>query len=133
LNHRKNTKADPSRLIPLKPTENVELLFVYVLHRPFTSRNASLVVCSHICAIACALKQTFAQCKILLEGTLSGAFGFHECASGSGALIFHGSDSISGFCSFLHINIFSCLGVPQVESKVNYIKCTKVREYTKPF
>ena len=28
LNHRKKMKAEPSRLIPRKPTENLELLFV---------------------------------------------------------------------------------------------------------
>jgi len=52
----------------------------------------------------------------------SGALGFHECGSGSGARFFHGSGSSSGFCSFLHINIFNCLGVPQVEWEINSIK-----------
>jgi len=32
--------------------------------------NASVVVCLHGYAIACARKQTFARCKIFLEGTL---------------------------------------------------------------
>jgi len=50
-------------------------------------------------------------------------------AAGYGALVFQSS----GFCSFSHINIFSCLGVPQVEWKMNYIKYTKLREYTKLF
>ena len=35
-----------------------------------TAWNASLVVCAHGCAIVCALKQRFSQCKIFLEGTL---------------------------------------------------------------
>jgi len=34
------------------------------------SFNASVVACLHGCAIACAVKQTFAQCKIFLEGAL---------------------------------------------------------------
>jgi len=42
---------------------------------------------------------------------------------------FHGS----GFCSFSRINIFSCLGVRRVARKMNYIKYTKLREYTKLF
>jgi len=56
-----------------------------------------------------------------------GALGFHECGSSSGALFFHGS----GFCSFSHISSFNCLGVPQLEWKMNCIKYTKPREYTK--
>jgi len=46
---------------------------------------------------------------------------------------FHGSDSSFGFCSFSQINIFDCLRVPQVEWKMNYIKYTKLNEYTKLF
>jgi len=46
---------------------------------------------------------------------------------------FHGSGSSFGFCSFSHINIFICLRVPQVEWKINYIKYTKLSEYTKLF
>ena len=53
--------------------------------------------------------------------------------SGSGALFFHGSGSNSGFCSFSQINIFYCLGVPQGNGKMKYIKYTKLREYTKNF
>jgi len=45
----------------------------------------------------------------------------------------HGSDSSFGFCSFSQINIFICLRVPQVEWKMNDIKYTKLREYTKLF
>ena len=45
-------------------------IYIYLLHRSLTTWNASLVVCSHGCAIACTLKQTSAQCKIFLEGTL---------------------------------------------------------------
>jgi len=41
----------------------------------------------------------------------------------------HGS--ISGFCSFSQINSFNCFRVPQVEWKMNYIKYTKLNEYTK--
>jgi len=33
--------------------------------------------------------------------------------------------------SFSHINIFNCLGAPQVEWKINYTKYTKLKEYTK--
>jgi len=45
------------------------------LHSPFIVANASLFVylCLHGCAVACdscATKQTFAQCIILLKGTL---------------------------------------------------------------
>jgi len=43
---------------------------VYMLHRSFNAWNASLFVRLHGCAIACALKQTFPQCKIFSEGTL---------------------------------------------------------------
>jgi len=43
---------------------------VFKSHRPFTVLNASLVVRLHVCAVACALKEIFAQCKIFLEGTL---------------------------------------------------------------
>jgi len=57
------------------------------------------------------------------SGSSSGAVGFHECGSGSR----------SGFCSFSHISIFIYLGVSQVERKMNYIKYTKLREYTKLF
>ena len=45
-------------------------VYIYLLHRSLTTWNASLVVWSHGCAIACTLKQTSAQCKIFLEGTL---------------------------------------------------------------
>jgi len=49
---------------------------------------------------------------------------FHKHGSSSGALFFsqHGSGSSSGFCSFLHINIFNSFGVPQVEWKMQYIR-----------
>jgi len=40
------------------------------------------------------------------NGSSSSALGFRKF--GSGALFVHGS----GFCSFSHINIFNCLGVP---------------------
>jgi len=46
---------------------------VYISHSPFNAWNASLFVCLHGCAIACALyatKQTLARCRIFLEGTL---------------------------------------------------------------
>ena len=56
----------------------------------------------------------------------SGALGFHES-------LFHGSGSSSGFCSFSQINIFDCLGVPQVKWKMSDIKYTKLREYIKLF
>ena len=41
-----------------------------VCTRSFTAWNASLVVCLHGCAIGRGLKQTFAECKIFLEGKL---------------------------------------------------------------
>jgi len=57
--------------------------------------------------------------------TSSIAVDFHECGSGSSAPFFlacgSGSSASlfhywgSGFCSFSQINIFKCLGVPQVE------------------
>jgi len=56
------------------------------------------------------------------SGSSSGAVGFHGFSSGSEALFFHGSGSSSGLCAFLHINIFNCLGVPQVEWKMKYMK-----------
>jgi len=59
----------------------------------------------------------------------SSSFLEHGSVSSSGALFFHGSD----FCSFSHINIFGCLGVPQVKWKMNYTKCTKLRKHTKLF
>jgi len=37
----------------------------------------------------------------------------------------------SSFCSFLHINIFNCVGVRRVEWIIKYVKFTKLREYTK--
>jgi len=46
---------------------------------------------------------------------------------------FHDSGSSSGFCLFSHINIFNCLGVPQVEWKMNDIKYRELSEYTKLF
>jgi len=67
------------------------------------------------------------------SGSSSGALGFHECDSVSGSLIFQASGSSSVFCSFSHINIFNCLGVHQVEWKMNYNKYTKLKEYTKLF
>ena len=42
-------------------------LCAYILHSPC---NAVLFACLHGCAIACSLKQTFALCKIFLQGTL---------------------------------------------------------------
>jgi len=53
--------------ISSSPTCNIPNLILYITH---SLRNAPLVVCLHGCAIACALKRTFAQCKIFLEGTL---------------------------------------------------------------
>ena len=47
------------------------------------------------------------------RGSSSGAHGFYDCGSGSGALFYHGSSF--DFCSFSHIKIFNWLGVPQVE------------------
>jgi len=41
-----------------------------ISHNPFNAWNASLVVFPHDFEVACALKQTFAQCTIFLEGTL---------------------------------------------------------------
>ena len=44
-----------------------------ISHSPFNAGNASLFVCLHDWAIACtscATKQTFAQCRIFLVGTL---------------------------------------------------------------
>jgi len=32
-------------------------------------------------------------------------------------------------CSFLHINIFNCVGAPQVDWKMKYIQYTKQKEY----
>jgi len=58
---------------------------------------------------------------------------FNECGSGYGALCFHESGSSSCVLSFAHINVFNCLGVPQVEWKMNYNKYTKVKQYTKIF
>jgi len=68
------------------------------------------------------------------KGFSSGAFGLHECGFGSGAPIFYGFGSVSSsvFYSFSQINIFNCLGVPQVDWKMNYIKYTKLREYSLP-
>jgi len=64
------------------------------------------------------------------HGCSSRALGFHECGSSSRAVFFNGGSS---FCLFSQINIFNCLGVPQVESKMNQIKYTKLSEYTKLF
>ena len=50
--------------------KNSKFYIVFVSRRPSTAWNSSLVVMTHGCAIACALNQTFAQCKIFLEGTL---------------------------------------------------------------
>jgi len=44
---------------------------VYISHSPCSARNASLVAHLHGCAIASSLKETFAQCKIFLGGTLA--------------------------------------------------------------
>jgi len=52
--------------ISFSRTYNIPNLISYIPHSPF---NALLVVRPHGCAIACSLKQTFAQCKIFLEGT----------------------------------------------------------------
>ena len=38
-----------------------------------------------------------------------------------------GSGSSSDFCLFLYINVFNCLCVPQVEWKMKYIKCAKLK------
>ena len=43
---------------------------LYIPHRPYTARKASWVARPHCCALPCALNQTFAQCKVFLEGTL---------------------------------------------------------------
>jgi len=46
---------------------------IYVSHSPFNAWNASLVVCLHDCATACAqyaTKLTIAQCRIFLEVTV---------------------------------------------------------------
>ena len=43
---------------------------VYISHIPLIAWNTSLVVCLHGCANACAMKQIFGQCEIILEGTL---------------------------------------------------------------
>jgi len=56
---------------------------------------------------------------------------FMNVASAPALFSQHGSGSSSGFCSFLHINIFNCLGAPQVEWRMKYIKSTKLKEYTK--
>ena len=50
--------------------QHSKFYIVFVSRRPSTAWNSSLVVMTHGCAIACALNQTFAQCKIFLEGTL---------------------------------------------------------------
>ena len=42
-------------------------IYIYISHSPFTLHW----LCLHSCTIACALKQTFAQCEISLEGTLA--------------------------------------------------------------
>jgi len=67
------------------------------------------------------------------QGSSSGALGVHERGSGSGAVFFHDSGSSSGFDSFSHINTLNCLGVPQVEWKINEIKYSKPGENTKHF
>jgi len=61
-------------------------------------------------------------------GSSSGALGFHECIA---QLSFSKHGSGSGFCSFLYIHVFNCLGVPQVEWEMKYIKYTKLKEYRK--
>jgi len=45
---------------------------VYLSPSHFNAWKVSLVACRHLhgCTIACALRQTFAQCKIFLERTL---------------------------------------------------------------
>jgi len=43
----------------------------------------------------------------------SGAHGFNECDSGTGALLFHGS----GFCSFSHINFLIVLVCLKLKGK----------------
>jgi len=51
----------------------IRYMYIYISHSPFNVGNGSLVVCLHGCAVACAscaTKQTFAQCRIFLEGTL---------------------------------------------------------------
>ena len=55
--------------------------------------------------------------------------GFHDCGSNSRALFFHGSS----FCSFSQINIFNCLGVPQIEWKMNYNQVHKTKRTHQTF
>jgi len=45
----------------------------------------------------------------------------------------HGFGSGSGFYSFWLIISFKCIGVPEVEWKMNYTKYIKLREYAKLF
>jgi len=54
---------------------NFNTVYIYISRsrHSFTVGSASLFACLHDCAIACAscaTKQTFAQCRIFLEGTL---------------------------------------------------------------
>ena len=49
------------------------MLCMYISYSPFNVGNTSLFVCLHGCAVACApcaTKQTLAQSRIFLEGTL---------------------------------------------------------------
>ena len=64
---------------------------IYTWQSPFNVRNDSLFVCLHGCADACAscaTKQTFAQCRIFLEGTLQPTLPTHaaELAQGTGGI-----------------------------------------------
>jgi len=58
------------------------LISAYISHSPCDAWNISPAVCRHNCEIACALKETFAQCKLFLEGTRGLTFAFKACMMG---------------------------------------------------
>ena len=65
--------ARPTKIGILRKCTRTQKNTLLISHSPFNAGNASLFVCLHGCPVACAscaTKQTFAQCRIFLVGTL---------------------------------------------------------------
>jgi len=75
---------------------------VYISHSAFTAWNASLFVCLQSCAIACAKRPTFSQCKYFLERTLSTTVWFDFWNIASVAMIYLYE---SGFSALVHVKM----------------------------
>jgi len=85
----------------------------------------------HVCGAVVEMTQFWLRSSSFHEhGSSSGAPGFDECGSGSGALFFHGSSS--GFCSFSHINILIVIVCLKLNGKWSK-SSAQLREYTKSF